>query len=66
MRTIIINEGEKFAMKPNQKPNRSPRTLALGLLVCAVASSAVAAPTEGQEYIETVTVIGTKTEREIG
>ena len=53
-------------MKPNQKPNHSPRTLALGLLVCAVASSAFAAPTEAQEYIETVTVIGTKTEREIG
>ena len=52
-------------MKPNQKPNHSPRTLALGLLV--VQSRAQhSRPRQTQEYIETVTVIGTKTEREIG
>ena len=50
----------------NQKRYHVSGKLALGLLVCAVASSALAGPTEAQEYIETVTVVGTKTEREIG
>ncbi len=50
----------------NQKRYHVSGKLALGLLVCAVASPSLAGPTEAQEYIETVTVVGTKTEREIG
>ena len=53
-------------MRTNQEAKSSIRRLALVSLVGAVASLAFVASAKAEEYIETVTVIGTKTEREIG
>jgi hemoglobin/transferrin/lactoferrin receptor protein len=53
-------------METKQKSKRSPGRLANGSLACAVASVAFVASAQAQDYIETVTVIGTKTERAVG
>jgi hemoglobin/transferrin/lactoferrin receptor protein len=53
-------------METKQKSKRSPGRLAIGSLASAVASVAFVASAQAQDYIETVTVIGTKTERAVG
>ena len=53
-------------MNTYQEPKPGIRRLALLAIVGAVASLAFIAPVRADEYIETVTVVGTKTEREIG
>ena len=53
-------------MKTYQEPKPSMWRLALLPILGAVASLAFIASVRAEEYIETVTVVGTKTEREIG
>ena len=53
-------------MRTNQEPKASVRRAALASLVGAVASLAFVTSAQAEDYIETVTVVGTKTEREIG
>ena len=53
-------------MNTYQEPKPGIRGLALLAIVGAVASLAFIASVRADEYIETVTVVGTKTEREIG
>ena len=53
-------------MKTYQEPKPSMRRLALLPILAAVVSLAFIASVRAEEYIETVTVVGTKTEREIG
>ena len=53
-------------MRTNQEPKASVRRAALVSLVGAAASLAFVTSAKAEDYIETVTVVGTKTEREIG